>query len=39
MAELINMPKLGFDMQEGTFATWVKNVGDSIESGDVIAES
>jgi pyruvate dehydrogenase E2 component (dihydrolipoamide acetyltransferase) len=38
MAELINMPKLGFDMQEGTFAAWVKKVGDSIQSGDVIAE-
>jgi pyruvate dehydrogenase E2 component (dihydrolipoamide acetyltransferase) len=38
MAELINMPKLGFDMQEGTFAAWVKQVGDSIQSGDVIAE-
>ncbi|HLA45607.1 MAG TPA: biotin/lipoyl-containing protein, partial [Aggregatilineales bacterium] len=38
MAEIINMPKLGFDMQEGTFANWVKAVGDSINAGDVIAE-
>jgi pyruvate dehydrogenase E2 component (dihydrolipoamide acetyltransferase) len=38
MAELVVMPKLGFDMKEGTFAAWVKKVGDKIESGDVIAE-
>jgi pyruvate dehydrogenase E2 component (dihydrolipoamide acetyltransferase) len=38
MAELVVMPKLGFDMKEGTFAAWVKKVGDSIASGDVIAE-
>lgn len=38
MAELVVMPKLGFDMKEGTFAAWVKKVGDSITSGDVIAE-
>jgi pyruvate dehydrogenase E2 component (dihydrolipoamide acetyltransferase) len=38
MAEFIRMPKLGFDMQEGTFAAWVKQIGDTIHSGDVIAE-
>jgi pyruvate dehydrogenase E2 component (dihydrolipoamide acetyltransferase) len=38
MAELVVMPKLGFDMKEGTFAAWVKKVGDHITSGDVIAE-
>ncbi|MFP4321205.1 MAG: dihydrolipoamide acetyltransferase family protein [Anaerolineales bacterium] len=38
MADVVNMPKLGFDMQEGTFAAWTKNVGDKIASGDVIAE-
>jgi len=38
MAELIKMPKLGFDMQEGTFANWVVNIGDAISEGAVIAE-
>jgi pyruvate dehydrogenase E2 component (dihydrolipoamide acetyltransferase) len=38
MSEVINMPKLGFDMQEGTLVRWVKNIGDSVTSGDVIAE-
>jgi pyruvate dehydrogenase E2 component (dihydrolipoamide acetyltransferase) len=38
MAETITLPKLGFDMREGTFLNWVKKVGDSINKGDVIAE-
>ncbi|PJF42840.1 MAG: hypothetical protein CUN55_09560 [Phototrophicales bacterium] len=38
MAEILNMPKLGFDMQEGTLVRWVKSVGDSINKGEVIAE-
>src|SRR5689334_14942278 len=38
MAETVTMPKLGFDMQEGTFVNWVKKVGDEVKSGDVIAE-
>ncbi len=38
MAETVMMPKLGFDMQEGTFVNWVKKVGDEVKSGDVIAE-
>lgn len=38
MAELINMPKLGFDMQEGQLVGWLKQAGDSITEGDVIAE-
>lgn len=38
MAELVMMPKLGFDMQEGTLVRWVKTVGETINSGDVIAE-
>jgi pyruvate dehydrogenase E2 component (dihydrolipoamide acetyltransferase) len=37
MAELITMPKLGFDMAEGTLVEWVKHVGDEIVKGDVIA--
>lgn len=38
MAEILNMPKLGFDMQEGTLVRWVKRIGDTINKGDVIAE-
>ncbi len=38
MAELITMPKLGFDMAEGTLVRWVKAEGDAIDKGDVIAE-
>ena len=38
MAETINMPKLGFDMAEGTLVRWVKQVGESINKGDVLAE-
>lgn len=38
MAEPIQMPKLGFDMAEGTLVKWVKNPGDTINKGDVIAE-
>lgn len=38
MAEIINMPKLGFDMAEGTLVRWVKQVGEPIHKGDVLAE-
>ncbi|HXF83939.1 MAG TPA: dihydrolipoamide acetyltransferase family protein [Anaerolineales bacterium] len=38
MAEIINMPKLGFDMAEGTLVRWVKQVGEPINKGDVLAE-
>jgi pyruvate dehydrogenase E2 component (dihydrolipoamide acetyltransferase) len=38
MAEAIIMPKLGFDMAEGTLVSWTKKVGDQVNSGDVIAE-
>ncbi|MFZ5882811.1 MAG: dihydrolipoamide acetyltransferase family protein [Chloroflexota bacterium] len=38
MAETINMPKLGFDMAEGTLVRWVKQVGEEIKKGDVLAE-
>lgn len=38
MAELVTMPKLGFDMQEGTLVAWLKNEGDAVEKGDIIAE-
>jgi pyruvate dehydrogenase E2 component (dihydrolipoamide acetyltransferase) len=32
------MPKLGFDMAEGTLINWTKKIGDTINKGDVIAE-
>ncbi len=38
MAETIKMPKLGFDMAEGTLIRWVKNVGEMINKGEVLAE-
>ena len=38
MAEIINMPKLGFDMAEGVLVRWVKNIGENINKGDVLAE-
>jgi pyruvate dehydrogenase E2 component (dihydrolipoamide acetyltransferase) len=38
MAELVNMPKLGFDMREGQLVAWKKKTGDSVSQGEVIAE-
>ena len=38
MAETISMPKLGFDMAEGLLVRWVKQVGEEIKKGDVLAE-
>jgi len=38
MAETVTMPKLGFDMAEGTLVRWAKQQGDSIKKGDVLAE-
>lgn len=38
MAEIINMPKLGFDMAEGVLVRWVKQVGEPIHKGEVLAE-
>ena len=38
MANIVEMPKLGFDMAEGTLASWVKKEGEHIEKGDVLAE-
>jgi pyruvate dehydrogenase E2 component (dihydrolipoamide acetyltransferase) len=38
MAEVVNMPKLGFDMQEGQLVKWVKQVGDTVKAGEIIAE-
>jgi pyruvate dehydrogenase E2 component (dihydrolipoamide acetyltransferase) len=38
MAILIEMPKLSDTMTAGTVITWLKNEGDTIESGDILAE-
>jgi pyruvate dehydrogenase E2 component (dihydrolipoamide acetyltransferase) len=34
----ITMPKMGFDMTEGTIVRWLKQVGDEIKKGEPIAE-
>ncbi len=34
----ITMPKMGFDMTEGTIVRWLKKVGDDVEKGEAIAE-
>lgn len=38
MAEIVRMPKLGFDMQEGLLVRWVKMEGDTVNKGDILAE-
>ncbi|AKQ45228.1 pyruvate dehydrogenase [Rufibacter radiotolerans] len=38
MAEIIRMPKMSDTMTEGVIASWLKKVGDSVKSGDVLAE-
>lgn len=38
MAEIIRMPKLSDTMVEGVVAEWHKNIGDSVEEGELIAE-
>jgi pyruvate dehydrogenase E2 component (dihydrolipoamide acetyltransferase) len=38
MAEKINMPKLGFDMAEGTLIRWVVQEGETVQKGAVLAE-
>ena len=39
MAEIVRMPKLSDTMTEGVVAEWHKSVGDSIESGDLLADN
>ena len=34
----VTMPRLSDTMEEGELARWLKNVGDQVEKGDVIAE-
>lgn len=38
MAETVIMPKLGFDMAEGTLVRWVIQEGETVEKGAVLAE-
>jgi pyruvate dehydrogenase E2 component (dihydrolipoamide acetyltransferase) len=38
MAEIVRMPKLSDTMTEGVVAEWHKKVGDSVETGEVLAE-
>ena len=38
MAEIITMPRLSDTMEEGTVAKWLKQVGDKVEEGDILAE-
>lgn len=38
MAEVINMPRLSDTMEEGVVATWLKQIGDKVEEGDILAE-
>jgi pyruvate dehydrogenase E2 component (dihydrolipoamide acetyltransferase) len=37
VAELISMPKLGFDMAEGMLQEWLKKAGDAIAEGETLA--
>src|SRR5258705_213545 len=38
MAEIIRMPKMSDTMTEGVIAKWHKKVGDTVKSGDLMAE-
>ena len=38
MAEIITMPRLSDTMEEGVVAKWLKQVGDKVEEGDILAE-
>ena len=38
MAEVIRMPKMSDTMTEGVIVEWLKKVGDSVKSGDILAE-
>ena len=36
--EVITMPRLSDTMEEGTVASWLKKVGDTVAEGDILAE-
>lgn len=38
MAEIVRMPKLSDTMTEGVVASWLKQVGDEVENGEILAE-
>ena len=38
MAEVIRMPRMSDTMEEGNIVGWLKEVGESVEPGDVLAE-
>ena len=38
MAEVINMPRLSDTMEEGVVAKWNFKVGDTVKTGDILAE-
>ncbi len=38
MAEVIRMPRLSDTMEEGKIISWLKEVGDKVKPGDVLAE-
>ncbi len=38
MADIIRMPRMSDTMEEGVIVGWLKQVGDSVEPGDVLAE-
>jgi pyruvate dehydrogenase E2 component (dihydrolipoamide acetyltransferase) len=38
MAQVVTMPKLGFDMAEGTLVRWVVGEGEQVTKGAVLAE-
>ncbi|MEL7001601.1 MAG: pyruvate dehydrogenase complex dihydrolipoamide acetyltransferase [Bacteroidota bacterium] len=37
-ATVVTMPKMSDTMTEGTVASWLKKVGDDVQSGDILAE-
>jgi pyruvate dehydrogenase E2 component (dihydrolipoamide acetyltransferase) len=36
--EVVTMPRLSDTMEEGTVASWLKDKGDKVEEGDILAE-
>src|SRR5690606_10016812 len=39
MAEIVRMPKMSDTMTEGVIAKWHKKVGDTVKSGELMAET
>jgi len=38
MATEVTLPKWGLTMEEGTLLSWLKQEGDRVEEGEIIAE-